>query len=428
LIIERFGMSLMIMRRNNFIIRPDIYSFLAFYINIDMLEDLASSVYMLVLREEAPYIFNIVLDVIGLVILAFIVLRKKSVNRYFFYIALTEILLYIISVVITPDITRILGTSIVRGILYVLIPIYLFTLIDDVDKLFDAFVPYVLIGLIYALIQIPLRSVSFVTDTHYMDFTYNSLIALMMALGIFLFGCGIGKDNRKNKIWYLIVAVVIFAINFVFGGRGVILCAAVAILIWLYFAKANRKVLYFSIVIIIAVVLMLSFDELINMLAGLFPRSRTIVRILNGNFINTTTSVRMKSWTYIISELKNNPFSIRGFLSDRIYLARYLNADSESLYGSYAHNILLEILFQFGAISVPFLVFGIAKVVKSFHYMKNNLFEKSKVICFIVFAFGIGQLSVSASYLTAKSFGMMVGLVLLIDEMSRRKKFESADN
>ncbi len=421
-------MSLMIMRRNNFIIRPDIYSFLAFYLNIDMLEDLASSVYMLVLREEAPYIFNIVLDVIGLVILAFIVLRKKSVNRYFFYIALTEILLYIISVVITPDITRILGTSIVRGILYVLIPIYLFTLIDDVDKLFDAFVPYVLIGLIYALIQIPLRSVSFVTDTHYMDFTYNSLIALMMALGIFLFGCGIGKDNRKNKIWYLIVAVVIFAINFVFGGRGVILCAAVAILIWLYFAKANRKVLYFSIVIIIAVVLMLSFDELINMLAGLFPRSRTIVRILNGNFINTTTSVRMKSWTYIISELKNNPFSIRGFLSDRIYLARYLNADSESLYGSYAHNILLEILFQFGAISVPFLVFGIAKVVKSFHYMKNNLFEKSKVICFIVFAFGIGQLSVSASYLTAKSFGMMVGLVLLIDEMSRRKKFESADN
>lgn len=428
MIIERFGMSLMIMRRNNFIIRPDIYSFLAFYLNIDMLEDLASSVYMLVLREEAPYIFNIVLDVIGLVILAFIVLRKKSVNRYFFYIALTEILLYIISVVITPDITRILGTSIVRGILYVLIPIYLFTLIDDVDKLFDAFVPYVLIGLIYALIQIPLRSVSFVTDTHYMDFTYNSLIALMMALGIFLFGCGIGKDNRKNKIWYLIVAVVIFAINFVFGGRGVILCAAVAILIWLYFAKANRKVLYFSIVIIIAVVLMLSFDELINMLAGLFPRSRTIVRILNGNFINTTTSVRMKSWTYIISELKNNPFSIRGFLSDRIYLARYLNADSESLYGSYAHNILLEILFQFGAISVPFLVFGIAKVVKSFHYMKNNLFEKSKVICFIVFAFGIGQLSVSASYLTAKSFGMMVGLVLLIDEMSRRKKFESADN
>ncbi len=421
-------MSLMIMRRNNFIIRPDIYSFLAFYLNIDMLDDLASSVYMLVLREEAPYIFNIVLDVIGLVILAFIVLRKKSVNRYFFYIALTEILLYIISVVITPDITRILGTSIVRGILYVLIPIYLFTLIDDVDKLFDAFVPYVLIGLIYALIQIPLRSVSFVTDTHYMDFTYNSLIALMMALGIFLFGCGIGKDNRKNKIWYLIVAVVIFAINFVFGGRGVILCAAVAILIWLYFAKANRKVLYFSIVIIIAVVLMLSFDELINMLAGLFPRSRTIVRILNGNFINTTTSVRMKSWTYIISELKNNPFSIRGFLSDRIYLARYLNADSESLYGSYAHNILLEILFQFGAISVPFLVFGIAKVVKSFHYMKNNLFEKSKVICFIVFAFGIGQLSVSASYLTAKSFGMMVGLVLLIDEMSRRKKFESADN
>lgn len=421
-------MSLMTKQRKNFIIGPNIYAFIAFYINIDMLEDLASSVYILILRREPPYIFNIILAVISLVILVFIALGRKNINRHFLYITLIGLLLYVISVITTPYITKIIGTSIVRGILYVLIPIYLFTLIDDVDKLFDALVPYVYIGLLYAIIQFPLKSVSLVSDTHYMDFTYNSLIALLMALGIFLFNCSIGENNRKNKLWYLVIAIVIFTINFIFGGRGVILCAAVAILIWIYFARANRKIIYFSMVIIIAVVLMLNFDELINMLAGLFPRSRTIERILNGNFINTTTSVRMRSWAFIISEVKNNPFQIRGFLSDRIYLARHLNVASESVYGSYAHNIVLEILFQFGVFSVPFLVIGIVKVIKSLNYIKNNLSEKSKTICFIVLAFGVGQLSVSASYLTSKSFGMMVGIVMLIDEMGRRKKLESVDN
>lgn len=76
--------------------------------------------------------------------------------------------------------------------------------------------------------------------------------------------------------------------------------------------------------------------------------------------------------------------------------------------GSYVHNIYIEILFQFGIISILFLAYGTYQVAKIIVYAKRN--TKLKKIVIVFFSVAILQLMISSSYVIAGSFGFILGI------------------
>ncbi len=398
-------------------LRLNIYWFVVFYINIDMLEDFVKNVFILVLKREPFSFLNIFLIVFGALVTVYLMFVKKFDQRFLFLVFF-YVLVYVFSIMITPEIVLILSTSIFRGILYVIVVVYLMSLIDDYGKLLSYFVPYIYITVSYALTQMMLHGSSLVKETDYMDFTYNTMLPMLVALAIGLYGKNVSENI--NRYVSLALFIVLFVFNFLRGGRASILCVGICVLVLLHFQNSSRKILYAVLSVGLGILLYINYDSLLAYLALAFPDSRTIWRLSHNILVDMNTSYRSIMWRYIIESFIKDPFTVRGFLSDRIFLARlFPSASVDGIYGYYAHNLFLEQIFQFGIFAMPFIIGGIIVVIQKFKFLSLKKDYRLTCLFSICIAFSFGQLMVSASYLTAKSFGILLGLMLY---MGRSRK------
>ncbi len=407
-------------------LKLNIYWFVVFYINVDMLEAFVKNIFILILKREPFSFLNIFLIAMGALVAVYLMFTKK-IDQRFFFLVFSYVLVYIFSILITPDIITILSTSIIRGILYVIVIVYLISLIDDYGKLLPYFIPYIYISFAYAVTHIMLRGNPLIKETAYMDFTYNTMLPMLSALAIGLYG---KKATKKiNRYISLTLFISLFIFNFLMGGRASILCVGICVLMLLHFQNNRRKILYTALIIGLGVLIYINYHSLLAYLTLIFPNSRTIWRMSQNIFINTSTSYRSIMWKYIIESFIKEPFEVRGFLSDRVYLATlFSSANAEGIYGYYAHNLFLEQIFQFGVFSIPFIIAGILSVIRKFNYISSK--KNYCLTCFfsICMAFFVGQLMVSASYLTAKSFGIVLGLMLYMGRPRKGACYENIIN
>lgn len=221
----------------------------------------------------------------------------------------------------------------------------------------------------------------FLIDNYNMSFSYACLFPMISLY-------------RKRKSLPVLFSLLIFIIVVAIGSRG----AAIIFTVYLIFdiLQRNRKLL------IPLVVLVLSINALLPLLVDIFDtigiHSRTLAHFTTGQMGRVDD--RNPLYALGVNSVLTSPFLGVGLWGDRVLIN-----------GSYVHNIVIEILMDFGlliggVLIIFFILIGVFKFLRLDKKHKND-FVAYTLMC-------IAPLMFSSSYLILPEFGIYVGLMTLL--------------
>jgi len=247
------------------------------------------------------------------------------------------------------------------------------------------------------------------TPNYDMVFSYLLLVPIVIITYKVLF--------IRFKLIDIILIIVAIAAILTVGSRGPLLSYMIYIMLLIlsYILKKKTKIKDLAILFIaqvVLVILTLNINELFNLLDKLDKlflkygiQSRTLYLIMSDN-IDFSTG-RSDIFSNTISYITQRPILGYGIAGDRVFLN-----------GTYPHNILLEILAQFG---VAFG--GLIIAIFAFYWISALCFNKSKVEQHLAIIFaGIGLISLfySGSFLTSSNYWLF--MAICISSVNFRKK------
>ena len=152
----------------------------------------------------------------------------------------------------------------------------------------------------------------------------------------------------------------------------------------------------------------------------------------HGNFIAKDSG--RESYIHMIRSSKITCYSTPGLDSNKSETSIF-NQVTPRLFemlagGCYvlAHNIFVELGFQFGIIGIflclILIIFFIRAFIKT--YKMKHTYPELCMFFLMVSSFSIGQLLFSDSYLTTLSFGLLCGIIKLVDCYWKKYKFKIA--
>jgi hypothetical protein len=221
-----------------------------------------------------------------------------------------------------------------------------------------------------------------------------SLSYYMLLPAVYYLNEILNKYHTKYLILFIISALVIISL----GSRGAILCIILFIIMRVIGTapKVTGKKAYwlygvFSIGIIVGFFRNSLLMFINNVLLKFGIRSRSVVLFLQGGVY---LSGREALYINVIQYLANNPIFGIGIGGDR------------RLIGSYPHNIILEILANYG------LIIGVFISLVLLYFLLKAIFNfKSNETIIMWIALGFVPLLVSQSYLTEMKFWILLGLL-----------------
>lgn len=399
---------------NSRINHKNLTGFLVFYIHWGIIIGILLNLCILLNIHNGQAIitlFNKVAYIMFLLLAVGWAIKDKKHLLHILLLFLVWVCIFLFSILCTPDILIMAIKAIFYFAICIFIPFILFCQIKIkyITCLERAFVPYIYISVLYAVLEI---LVFFINSQYDMTFSYNILIPTLACITLFI--------NKRQMVFFGILLFLIIS-NLICGSRGSLFCYIIFTIILFYFSNSKYKTYIKILMICLIVVSFLVGSSLLEILLQLFKSSRTIELLANGQFFYL--SGRDKYYNYILEEFLSNPLNIKGIYSDRIYLASYFGRSSlDEIWGSYAHNIFLEFLFQFRIFAMPILaIFGFCTVYSIFIVKKvNNRVLKNTYSIF--FSYCIGQLMFSSSYLSAPSFGCFLGMLVLVYSYSKEHR------
>ena len=202
--------------------------------------------------------------------------------------------------------------------------------------------------------------------------------------------------------------------NLICGSRGSFICIILSLIFaYVFLDSLKKKLKTFLLIILGGLFIICLFPKILNIFSLIFPNVRTINLILQGQYFYL--SGRGQYYHYILQKFFEAPFVFHGLYSDRIYLGKFFGrSDVDMIWGSYSHNFVLEVLFQFGIGGLIILLFIFIVIAHSIYLVKKRKDKYLQIIYSICASYCLGQLLVSGSYLTATSFGAYLGLLLSI--------------
>ena len=168
--------------------------------------------------------------------------------------------------------------------------------------------------------------------------------------------------------------------------------------------------------IIVALILFVVFD-IFNVLlysAYEFAKTHGMSTRVFLFFLGDDTSVSLDSGRgtiiySLIQAIGNNPLG-SGLASDRYYSG-----------GHYAHNIIIELLVEFGVIfGAAIIIMLFALMFRAAKYTHNNW--NTGIIFYMLICCGFVKLLISGSYLTEPYFWTLFGFIMGISEMLTRNQ------
>lgn len=214
------------------------------------------------------------------------------------------------------------------------------------------------------------------SQPQYMVFSYNMLAQTCFMLFLYL---------KERKAIFLFTGIMGTLLIFFAGARGPIVILILSSLLYYFFRRSN---VFNKLLFLVSIVFLLAFGyifketllKILNVISvNLYFDSRTIKLLLSGEFLD---------------------LSGRDILLDNIY--KNLNIFGHGLYGDrvingvYSHNLLVEILFEYG------LLFGILLFIVILSIVSKALLSKNDDIQLLAFVFlttGFFKLFLSGSYL-----------------------------
>lgn len=198
---------------------------------------------------------------------------------------------------------------------------------------------------------------------------------------------------KTKEISNIIFAFTGILIIIMLGARGPLLGIALfVILLLLKSFNMNRNAATYLLFVLCLLLLIASsnfiFESLLNLSQTYGFRSRTLFLLANDVLHD---SGRSRIYRVIIEEILNNPFKIHGITSEYAFTG-----------GFYAHNFILELLFDFGiffgGIAVSFIIYRAFKTI--YYFLKRG--DANDIAIFILF---------SNSFLSALVSGSIWGSV-----------------
>lgn len=204
--------------------------------------------------------------------------------------------------------------------------------------------------------------------------------------------------SMKNLILFLISLATLLMT----GTRGPIVCLLAAMIlyfIWYERSKPKKIILFFIVCLIVFFVISGLFYDLLYQLdiylQNIGINNRIITKILNNELLDS--SGRDIIQDRVISAIKSNFFFGTGIMGDRVAAG-----------GSYAHNIVLELLCQYGLIFGSALLLAIIGLLtKTFRRCDS---QYKKLLFMILVCSGFVKLLFSSSYIEDSSFAMLIGV------------------
>ena len=322
--------------------------------------------------------------------------NTENIKAYIIMVA--WFVLFLFSIFLTPTI-RIMAP---RAFIYFANNIFciavLLQSISNLQVLINKLKKYIPINLLYSA---TLLITGINGERYSMSFTYSTMASMLLCLVLVI-------NYKEKRILYLLSFFFFILTNFKYGSRGSFVCCFMAMILSFCLSATKKQLKYLLIIMFAFVTLTVFWDRIIALFINLFPESRNLTILLQGNLLYG--SGRDEIYSKVLSEFCRNPFTIRGLYSDRAFLSSSLN-DIEIMWGSYSHNLFLELLYQWGIWCIPIVIAIGVYMIKVFLRIKKG--EKDvKIMLVIVYSFSIGQLLISSSYLIAPSFGMLVGLLI----------------
>ena len=336
---------------------------------------------------------------LGLIFIEIHKMEHKSLNLAI-VISFIMAISFIASIIIDPDSVR--YSNDFRAMIFRL-PIYIYVgseclFSEDIIEKISKYIP---VALLYSMLAI-----FFLNNNDYsMAVSYYMLpIAIVAYLQC--------QEKKTNK--YFAITILLALVLLLSGKRMVLLCYLFYIgadIIVIQHRKSNRVIVAFLTLFVVFIFLFLFDDEIALILLRLFPDSKAISTYVRGEFFST--SGRNSIYALLISSMKQNPVKVRGLYSDRVFFSyNYQSLDfwvsDANRYSIYAHNVFLEIVYDYGIIIGGFIVlllvtriFGIFKRL----WRTGDLYRK-RVILFI-FSFAFLPMMVSRSYLAYYYFGFL---------------------
>ena len=238
----------------------------------------------------------------------------------------------------------------------------------------------------------------------YMDYSD----AMSIVCGILLFS-GFVKDKNLDKV----IGIVAYISVIFWGSRGGIFSIAVLLLLFFAFRPLtkNQKILVGFFIILLSGMILFG-DSILHIISNIAQssgiQSRTMEKFLSGNIFDD--SERFIIYGFLIQMLNKNPFFGLGLCGDRYY-STTTNIFWHRSETSYAHNIFIELLVDYGYFFGSILIFLILWLLIKRFLFKMNVEYQEKCFIAIFFVISFIQLLVSRSYLTETGFFILLALI-----------------
>ncbi len=214
--------------------------------------------------------------------------------------------------------------------------------------------------------------------TGYLTWGYRMLIAVITLLYS-------AVENHSLFDWLFAILATVELV--VIGNRGSMMAIAVFIVLYVIFCTETRKKYkYLAVISGLCVVIYLAITPsniflFENFLAQFGIRSRNVTKILDNTL---TDSGRDAGYEIAINHIKSGNMFGLGIGGDQI------------LVGNYPHNIVLELMLQYGNI-LGIMIFGwlLFQTIKNLLYIKDKHY---KAVYIVFFSLGLIKLWLSSTY------------------------------
>lgn len=187
----------------------------------------------------------------------------------------------------------------------------------------------------------------------YMEFSHSTILYLGFILTDAIRSKSIGKG---------VFSTLVTTLTLLLSNRAILLNIGVMLIILInrYTKKKNRKKINFSIASIVSIcfiTLILFKDYIIKILSFFGVYSYTLITFELGNFFSSLS--RINIWEDCFVLIKDAPLLGNGIGGSQVHLGL----------GNYAHNIVLDLLVDYGLILGTILI--VTLIILSFIYIKN---------------------------------------------------------
>ena len=382
-----------------------IYQLFAFGLNMTMIYGICENILLLsgYGGGSLPFVYltnaNKLAHILFLVCISFFLLLSIH-KAYFFIIAIGWGCFLLASLYLAPEIESIFFKCLFYTVRNVIIVMFAFMEITDFRELEKNLIPYIYVGAVYSITQIKVFEL---INGYSMNYSYSSIIAGILCMLLAF---------RQKKIKFFLLTILFISTNFLCGARGALICYFISGILYVMMCFRQKRRLFLSVLLgALTIFLSIFFEDLFKWVYKLVPNSRTVRLFAEGKAFSLSS--RNIYYTVVIDAIRRSPFKINGLYSDRCYIGNYFGRkEASEILGSYTHNVVLEILFQFGVWGIPIILICILLVGYAVSRLRKRRNFYQITIFIVFFSYCFGRLLFSGSYLTELAFGGVAGIII----------------